>query len=1189
MVQTKYELSDRFVADRGTVFLSGLQALARVPIEQLRSDRRRGLHTAAFVAGYPGSPLGGFDVTMRAAAKVTSDLPIVCRPAVNEENAATAVMGSQLAAALPDGRYDGVVGIWYGKAPGVDRATDALRHAVYAGTSPRGGAVAFVGDDPSAKSSTIPSSSAGVLSDLHMPLLYPADPAEVLDLGRHAVALSRASGLWAALKIVADVADGTASVELDPDRVQPVLPEVEGLPRPRTPEGRLLTPLTLELEREIYEVRYVLATAYAAANNLNRVTTHAPDAWIGIVASGITYREVREAFRRLGCPDEASIAALGVRLLKMQMPIPFDPATVHDFAAGLAEVFVIEEKQPNLELLVKDALYASTTRPRVVGKHDERGNALIPGFGSLDADGIVPALRARLEWRVGHRLAPSPPKPRPRLEITTVARTPFYCSGCPHNRSTTVVPHGALVGAGIGCHTMALLMDPERVGDITSVTCMGNEGSQWIGMAPFVERDHMFQNLGDGTYFHSGQLAITAAVAAGVNITYKLLYNGAIAMTGGQHPEGQRPVAAVASILLAQGAAEVIITTDDLAAYRHVALPPRAHVWPRERLLEAQEHLARVPGVTVLIHDQTCAAELRRARKRGLVPSPTRRVAINHRVCEGCGDCSRVSNCLSVQPLDTPFGRKTRIDQTTCNFDYSCIDGDCPSFVTVDLAPRRGGIRRARRPGGRERADRSSASPDLQSLLATEPPRPEPIVEPSDVTIRMVGIGGTGVVTVAQVLGTAAMLDGFGVRGLDQTGLSQKAGPVVSDLHLTRGHDAESNRLGAGQADVLLVLDLLVAASPLGTGPCDPERTVVVGSTAMTPPGAAVAHPEIALPAFEDIAASLASITRPDHHYWADAADLATRAFGDALTANVVVLGMAVQSGAVPVDPACIERAIELNATAVDSNRSAFRLGRHAIADPQRLSRVLSGHADARDGGSPLPEVLRERIDRLGIDPATRETVARLVADLVAYQSVRYASSFLDTVEEACRHERAVAPSSSAFTEAVARGLHKLMAYKDEYEVARLLLDDDARREIARLGPGRIRYHLHPPILRAMGFSRKVALGRWFEPVLRMLARARRLRGSPLDPFRWPEVRRVERALPREYRAALAQVFSALDATNLAAAVALAELPDLVRGYENLKLRRVAEFRARLRESLDAFSASQPPTTPNRGASHRRV
>ena len=619
-----YRLSSRYADDSGTVFMTGLQALARLPIEQLRADRLAGLRTAAFVSGYPGSPVGGYDGDLSRAIEQAPDLPIVLAPALNEEQAVTAVMGSQLAMLRPDSRYDGVVGVFYGKAPGVDRAGDALRHAVFAGTDPRGGAVVIAGDDPAAKSSTIPSSSAGTLADKHIPVLYPGTPREALDLGRHAVYLSRATGLWTSLKIVADVADGSGTVHLDPLRVDPVIPTVDGAPYRHTPDGRLLTPETVDAEREIYEVRHALAIEYAALNHLNHATVNPSDAWIGIVASGITYRELREALRRLGLGDDAELSAAGIRLMCMHMPIPFSPQRARNFARGLEEIFVVEEKQPNIESLMKDALYNQLRRPRVTGKFDEHDAMLLPGHGGLTADDLLDPLRRRLSERIGERLAPE----QPRRELiplgTDVARTPYFCSGCPHNRSTKV-PEGAAVGAGIGCHTMTLLMDSDGFGDIVGLTCMGQEGAQWIGMAPFVETPHIFQNIGDGTYFHSGQLAIQGAIAAGLDVTYKLLWNRTVAMTGGQDPQGMLGVAEVCRVLLAQGVARVLVTTEDLARYRGADLPEGVDVWPRDRLMEAQELLAGVSGVTVLIHDQQCAAEARRGRKRGTVAVPRQR------------------------------------------------------------------------------------------------------------------------------------------------------------------------------------------------------------------------------------------------------------------------------------------------------------------------------------------------------------------------------------------------------------------------------------------------------------------------------------------------------------------------------------------------------------------------------------
>jgi len=1152
-----YRLSDRYTAERGTVFLTGIQALARLPIEQLRADRRAGRRTAAFVSGYPGSPLAGYDGAVAAAARLVPELPIVCRPALNEEYAATAVMGSQLAAARLDARWDGVVGIWYGKAPGVDRACDALRHAVYAGTARFGGAVALVGDDPVAKSSTLPSSSAGTLADLHMPVLYPGDPAEALDLGLHAVALSRATGLWAALKIVSDVADGTATLLLDPDRVRPVIPMRGGAAYAKPPEGRLLTPRTLELEREIYEVRYPLAIHYASDNQLNRAVVDPADAWIGLVASGITYREVRAALHRLGLDSDAKLAACGIRVLKMLMPIPFDPRTLRHFARGLEEVFVIEEKQPNLESLIKDALYALPDRPRVVGKTDERDGPLLPGYGGLDADAIAPALARRLAQRLADRLAPLPPE-APARSAEAVERTPFYCSGCPHNRSTEAPP-GALVGAGIGCHTMALLMDPERVGEIDSVTPMGNEGTQWIGMAPFLAREHFFQNLGDGTFFHSGQLAIQAAVAAGVNVTYKLLYNGAIAMTGGQLPQGRIALPAIAASLFAHGVSAILVTSDDPARSAAAALPASVEVWPRERLLEAQQRLAKIPGVTVLIHDQPCAAELRRARKRGTLATPDLRVAINPRICEGCGDCGRVSNCLSVQPLETPFGRKTAIDQTTCNLDLSCLEGDCPSFMTVSGA----------------RPETAAA----RALVRAAPELPDPVrVVPEDeFSLRITGVGGTGIVTVSQLLGTAAMFDGYAVQGLDQIGLSQKAGPVVSDLRLSRRGPPETNRLGAGQADLLLACDLLVAASEQGLHVASPERTAVVGSTSATPTGRMITHPDVSLPPVSELLQRVAAATRGPARHWADA-DATTQAlFGDSVTANLFVVGMAYQAGCLPIAAASIEAAIALNGVAVAENTAAFRWGRVQIHDQGAIAAATRPAPGPAAPETPLAPALANRIERIaGGDAALRTPLARFARELVAFQNAACAAEYLDAVAEVAAVEREIAPGPARLAPALAVSLFKLTAYKDEYEVARLMLDAEGLREARRVagGTGRIAWRLHPPLLRALGLRRKLAVGSWAAPLVRLLALGKRLRGSWLDPFGWSEVRRLERELPGEYRAAIRSLLARLHADHLAEAVRIAELPDGIRGYEGLKLERIREYRKQLHSSLERFTSA---------------
>ncbi len=1126
-----YELADRYRLDDGRVFLSGAQALARLPLEQLRADRRAGLNTAVFVSGYPGSPLAGYDRDASAAAELAAadGFSFVVQPGLNEELAATSVMGSQLAVLQPTCRYDGVIGIWYGKSPGLDRASDAIRHAVFAGTSAKGGAVALVGDDPHAKSSTLPSSSDASLVDLHMPVLYPGDVQDAIDLGRHAIALSRACGLWVAMKVVEAVADGTGTVELGIDRIRPIVPrlEVDGRQFEPVPSGKLLTPFSLDMEREFQEVRLEMARRYGVENELNRIALCGPNDWIGLVATGHTYRETTEALALLGLRTADDLRAAGVRLLKLDLPVPIDPALIRDFADGLAEVVVIEEKNPTLEWFIKDALYAQAQRPIVTGKLQPDGTALLPRTGTLEADTIAPRLRTRLLTRLApERLAPLRVQ-RTSLIPLTVNRTPYFCSGCPHNTSTKV-PDGALIGAGIGCHSMVMLMEEGRAGDIVGLTAMGNEGAQWFGMSPFIGADHLIQNIGDGTLFHSGILAVRAAAAAGVNITYKILYNGAVAMTGGQDPFGQLEVPQLAEGLLAEGVRQVLITTDDLDRYRDTPLPTGVKVWGRQRVVEAQELLAAVPGCTVLIHDQRCAAEKRRDRKRGKIDAPAFRVVINERVCEGCGDCGDVSNCLSVQPVDTPFGRKTQIDQTSCNFDMSCMEGDCPSFMTVSL-------------------QRGTASP-VRPLLRAPDALPAPVrAAARDFTVRMSGIGGTGVVTVSQIIGTAAMLDGYHVRGLDQTGLSQKAGPVVSDLRLTVDEPRPSNKATWGSVDLLLAFDELVAGSDTHLAGLDPQRTAVVASSAAVPTGTMVIHPERAFPTAAVEARLDESSTR---HLRVNTNAMVHGLLGDDTTANVFLIGVAVQSGELPVHGESIERAITLNGTAVDRNLAAFRWGRAWVADP-----------DAVAAAAGLVTTTNDDVDR-------RPLVDRLADDLTGYQSAAYAKRYRDVIE------RVDAVGFPALTDAVVRHLHKLMAYKDEYEVARLLLLPESRAAAQAVGGRRAKvvWHLHPPLLRAMGMRRKIKLGGWSKPAFWALRAGRRVRGTPLDLFGMAKVRRLERAMAPEYVEAIERLMQHVNAGNLDEAVAIASLPDKVRGYEHLKVERAAAYREELQRRLTAFT-----------------
>ncbi|MGD9704026.1 MAG: indolepyruvate ferredoxin oxidoreductase family protein [Acidimicrobiia bacterium] len=1178
-----YELVDRYRKDEGRVFLSGAQALARLPFEQLRADRQAGLDTAAFVSGYPGSPLAGYDRDVSAVAKLAErdQFRMVVRPAVNEELAATAVMGSQLATTLAGFRHDGVVGIWYGKAPGLDRASDAIRHAVFAGTARHGGVVALVGDDPAAKSSTLPSSSGATLVDLNIPVLFPGDVQEAVELGRHAVALSRASGLWTSIKIVAAVADGTGTVELETGRITPILPEVlvDGQVFVPRPSGKLLTPYTLDMEREFQEVRLEVARRYGVDNQLNRISVGSEDAWIGIVASGHTYHELLEALRLLGLDTPRRVADAGIRLLQLRMPIPLDAGLVRRFARGLSEVVVVEEKGPTLEWMVKDALYSEARRPVVVGKFDDRGQRLVPITGTLDPDVLAGPLRSRLLARLGEERLADPAHRagsavgERKLIPLAVNRTPFFCSGCPHNTSTKV-PEGALVGGGIGCHAMVALMEPERVGDIVGLTAMGNEGAQWIGMAPFVDRNHLIQNIGDGTFFHSGHLAVRAAVASGVNITYKLLYNGAVAMTGGQDPQGAIGVPELAQMLQLEGCARVLITTEDVGRYDAVAVPDGVEVWDRSRVVEAQELLAAIPGVTVLIHDQACAAENRRGRKRGTIAIPAQRVVINERVCEGCGDCGVKSNCLSVQPIDTPFGRKTHIDQTSCNLDFSCLEGDCPSFATVVPKRRR---KSAGAVPPQQTARRTPAPIDPASL-----PEPQLVVPADRCTIRLSGIGGTGVVTVSQVLGTAAMLDGLTVRGLDQTGLSQKAGPVVSDLRLTYGDPQPSNKATHGTVDLYLAFDLLVAASDTHLAGASEQCTVVVGSTTSVPTGSMVVHPERGHPSLDALLDRLESFSRPDVNRYVDASAVNDGLFGDGATTNMFLVGVAFQSGTLPFSAESVERAIELNGVAVERNVSAFRWGRRWAVDPPfvegQAGLVDAPAAEARIDR--VPAKLQSVVDEIGRTtgrPDVAALVARFAADLVGYQHAGYAAEYLRAVATVAGAEAGLVPGASELTSAVAANLYKLMAYKDEYEVARLLTTDEARRALEAVGGSgaKVKLLLHPPMLRSLGMDRKLRLGRSAGPMLGMLRRAKVLRGHWYDPFGRAEMRRVERAMIPEYRAAVDRLVAGLTPATHADAVAIASLPDRVRGYEHLKLQRALEYREALAAQLEAFDGAE--------------
>ena len=981
---------------------------------------------------------------------------------------------------FPRPKYDGVLGMWYGKAPGVDRSGDAFKHANYAGIGKNGGVLALAGDDPVSKSSTLPSHSEVALWDALIPTIYPGNVQEILDMGLHGFMLSRISGLWVAMKIVTNVADEAGTADVDPDRVRPVIPTVEldGRPYQHAINVNLIPPYGLDMERTLHYARLELARRYAWENKLDKIMVPTPDAWLGILTTGKTYYDVRQALHELGL-DEADLRRYGVRILKMGMLSPMEPRIIREFGRGLEEILVVEEKRGFLELFAKDVLYGWPERPRVVGKYDEEERPLLGIVGELDSDQIARAIAKRLarkariesaEARIQH-LDEMKRRPKP----FTIARTAFFCSGCPHNRST-VVPEGSVAAAGIGCHGMAMGMDRGIIG----VTHMGAEGAQWVGVAPFTETPHLFQNIGDGTFFHSGGLALNYAVASGVNITYKILYNSAVAMTGGQTAAGALAIPALTRRLEAEGVKRTILTTDDPDKYKGIALAANTQVWHRDRLIEAQSLLAAVPGVTVLLHDQQCAAEKRRLRKRGKQAEPIQRVFINERVCEGCGDCGVKSNCLSVQPVDSEFGRKTQIHQSSCNKDYSCLLGDCPSFLTVE-------------PVGPPRKKERRLTPLDESL-----PEPALKVPAEGFAVHMMGIGGTGVVTVNQILGTAAMLDGKHVRGLDQTGLSQKGGPVVSDLKIASRPLDLANKISTGGADLYLGFDLLVATDPVNLDKAESGRTIAVVSTSRIPTGQMVQDTAVHFPELSSMLMGIDRVTRKDPNVYLDALAMAEGLFDDHMAINPILMGAAYQTGALPISAASIERAIRLNGVSVEMNLLAFRWGRMAVVDAKRVEaaakqasgrvvedRVLSAEARAivdagrGDGrGAPPPRGPRARADRLperGLCAAVRRL-------------------------RAAGGRRGAAPDARAHgvTEGVARHLFKLMAYKDEYEVARLHLDAAVEAELrARFGePIRFFWHLHPPLLRALGLKKKLKLGAWFAPAFKALRGLRGLRGT---------------------------------------------------------------------------------------------
>ncbi|MEP7367550.1 MAG: indolepyruvate ferredoxin oxidoreductase family protein [Acidobacteriota bacterium] len=1112
------KLSDRFTAESGHHYLTGIQALVRLPMDQMRLDRRASLRTGAFISGYEGSPLGGYDIALARAGKLLADLDIHFVPAVNEDLAATSILGTQILPAAGPARVDGVVGIWYGKGPGVDRSGDALRHANLAGTTGLSAALVLAGDDHACKSSSIPHHSDFSLLNFGIPILQPGTPQEILDYGLYAIALSRHSGAWTSLKLVTNICDGGASVDVALDRHRYTIPEGYR----KVSSGMLVPTVANGLEVEAYVHRMDAVRAFYDLNPIDRIHGARAHARFGIAAAGKVYHDLIQSLRDLSL-DAAALDALGIRIAQYALTYPISASFTRDFANGLETILVLEEKRSFLELQIKDALFNVATRPRVIGKLDDQGLPFVPNTGELDPD-----LIARLLLRA---LPPLPPDhdalTRRRLAALDTAaaierlpatiRTPNYCPGCPHNRSTMLL-EGQISGGGIGCHGMGMLLGEVDRG-YEFAAQMGAEGAAWIGMAPFSNRRHIFQNMGDGTYFHSGSLAIEAAIAARINITYRILYNGHVSMTGGQDAIGAIPIPALTRKLEAEGVKRTIVLAEDTARYYDQPLAANAALRDRSALEDTLRELETIEGVSVLIYDQECAAEKRRKRSRGIYSEPLSRLVIHPRVCEGCGDCLRQSNCMSLVPLETPYGERMAIHQSSCNKDESCALGDCPSFVRIQLKPG-GGLRKN----------------ILKSAPVFDPPAPAPTLS-LDAPWRMLapGIGGTGVVTVNALLAAAATIDGLYATTLDQTGLAQKGGAVVSHITVSREPISFPSRINTANTDLVLAYDPLGAANADNLRLVSPARARAVINTVLTPTAASLRQ-HFVLHGQPDAVTPIDTIvSKTKSQVCLDATALAETHFGSHMYANMILLGAAVQEGLLPISLTAIESAIRLNNVEVDRNLSALACGR-----------------DWRRQSAPS-------------QPAALATLtpAQRIAELTAYQNAAWAARY----ESALAPIRATRPELAPIAE---RALFYLMTYKDEYEVARLLLDPAFATQLNADWQqiDRIEFMLHPPLLRSFGLKHKIKLGPSMRPLLALLARLKFVRGTALDLFGASTHRRRERSLIAWYEGILKTLASAPVSPESAE---LAALPLSIRGYESIKDRHIASAQARAKELLAAL------------------
>ena len=1122
-------LDDKYTLDQGIVFMTGIQALVRVVLDQRRRDRAAGHNTGGYISGYQGSPLAAYDGALRKVPKLLEEHNIVYRPGVNEELAATSVWGSQYVGMFPGAKVDGVFGVWFAKGPGVDRAMDALRHTNWAGTSKLGGVLALVGDDHGAKSSTVACYSDILFESMGAPLLYPSNVQEILEFGLHGIAMSRFSSALVGMKLVGEIVESAATVQLKEGQPEIVLPEFDF-----PPDGLAIRPAELVLipvEERVFHKRLYAALAYARANNLNRITLNPKQARIGVVSAGKAWQDVRKALFDLGI-DEKRAEELGVRALQIGMVWPVEPGIVREFARGLETVVVVEEKRPLLEEQVRSILYGMPDAPKIIGKvgdgyiYDAKPQWVFPNFGETKPSMVSQQLARLL---AAHHPEFADWRPPQAVTATTppVPRTPSFCSGCPHNRSTKL-PEGSRAMAGIGCHGMAVFLDPANT---KTVAQMGGEGMHWLGQQPFTDEKHVFANLGDGTYAHSGSLAIRQAVAANVPITYKLLANGFVSMTGGQPIAGGQTVPQMVEALRSDGVQKIVVVTDDLDKYATAKFPDGVPLKHRSELENVQKELREFPGVSVIVYEQPCATERRRLRKQGKWEDPAKRSFINSAVCEGCGDCGKVSTCLSIEPLETEFGRKRRINQSSCNKDFTCTEGFCPSFVTVH--------------GGKLRKPDKSAAKTLEPFEVPEAVVPSLAGRSNPYNLLVGGIGGTGVITIGQVLGVAAHIDGSHLASLDMMGMAQKYGAVFSHLHFADDPaQLTSPRISAGETDTLIGCDLIVASGdePLSTLSRGRSHAVVCSDVIAT---AEFARNADWATNGEGLIDRIRAGTGDAGLTAVDGQRLSVALMGDAIAANMMMVGIAWQKGLIPLSRTAIERAIELNGVSIELNRKAFHWGRCIAVDPERVDRMVSG-------GQVIQFVPRAKAKTLD------ETIARRVEFLTDYQDAAYAQRYAALVD-AVRRADAAPGDKEALTTAVANAYFKLLAAKDEWEVARLYTSDAFRKELEQTFEGDYALHFHVgawPFARTQpgtGKPIKREVGPWLMKAFAVMAKFRGLRGGALDPFRNSAERRLERALLAQYESDVRALVAGLSADNYGTAVAIASLPMKIRGYGHVK------------------------------------